>query len=329
MNTWFYGLILGSFSIFIKVLGTNLQKLSHRNEERSYCRNIHWVSGMSLTVIGSLLDMGALALAPQSMIASLGGLTLVMNIGVAKLLLGETMRKIQYLTTLVIIIGTTLTVIYAPRREEENNIDSIKKMYESINFIIYIITIASIISIIRIFNYIFEKTETHNRVRSIIMPMSSGIIAAQNMFFGKTFGKLVVFSVENNTLEIFSEYIIYINIICLVFTLISHVKWLNESLKEFNSTLVVPINKSAWIVISILSGILVMGEGFALDNDESNPEVNVGIKIGFTSGIILIIVGLIFHSYFEKEETNDIFENFEDDIEMDSITIVEITISKN
>ena len=140
MDTWFFGLILGFFAIFIKVLGTNLQKLSHRNEERTQFRNIHWVSGMALIAIGSIMDMVALTFAPQSMIASLGGLTLVVNIGIAKLLLGETMRKLQYGTTLIIMIGTTLTVIYAPRTEVENDIKQIKEMYESSRFIVYIIT---------------------------------------------------------------------------------------------------------------------------------------------------------------------------------------------
>ena len=322
MDTWVYGLILAGFSIFIKVLGTNLQKLSHRNKTKSYCNNIHWIFGITLTIIGSLLDMGALALAPQSMIASLGGLTLVVNICVAKLLLGEIMRKVQYFTTLVIIIGTTLTIVYAPRREADNDIDSIKRMYESPNFIVYIIFIGLVISVIRIFNYFFNKSTTHRRLRGIIIPISSGMIAAQNMFFGKTFGRLVSFSIENKSGEVFKDYIIYINIACLIFTIYNHIKWINEALKEFPSTLVVPINKSAWIIISILGGIFVMGEDFG---SEENPETKIGVQIGFISGILLIVIGLSFHSYFEKEITHEELEE-EVDIEMDSVEIIEIEI---
>jgi uncharacterized membrane protein len=327
MTTWIYGLILASFAIFIKVLGTNLQKLSHRNEERSYFRNIHWVAGLVLTAVGSIIDMAALALAPQSMVASLGGFTLVVNIGIAKVLLGESMRKIQYLTTLVIIIGTTLTVLYAPRTEEENNIDKIKEMYESSRFIIYIISIALIIGTIRGFNYMFKKSESQQRIRGIIVPISSGAIAAQNMFFGKTFGKLIIFSIENNSGEILKDYIIYVIVIGLVFAIVSHMKWLNEALKEFSSTLVVPINKSVWIVLSILAGILVMGEGFVIDKDDSEdePEEDIGNKIGFVLGLILIILGLSFHSYFEKtEKMEEILELKE--IEVDSVDSIEIIL---
>ncbi len=318
METWFYGLVIAFFSIFFKVFGTNLQKLSHRNKDRSYFKNIHWVSGLLLIVSGSFIDMVALALAPQSMIASLGGVTLVVNVGIAKVLLGEVMRKIQYFTTLVIIIGTTITVIYAPRRESENDIYKIKKMYTSSTFVIYISLIGIMLLLIRTLNYFLKKSNTYPKLRSILIPISSGTIAAQNMFFGKTFGKLIIFSIENNTFELLTDYIIYLNILCLVFTIISHIKWINEALKEFNSTLVVPINKSVWIVISIMAGILVMGEGFAIEEDDSSdePETDVGNKLAFIIGIIIIIFGLIFHSYFEKGTHKVLEESEVEEIEI-------------
>jgi len=319
METWIYGLIIAFFSIFIKVLGTNLQKLSHRNEERTYFRNIHWVSGMVLIALGSFVDMGALALSPQSMIASLGGVTLVVNIGIAKVLLGEVMRKIQYFTTLVIMIGTTITVVYAPRSEVENDIDEIREMYSSLRFIVYIVSIGFMLLTIRTLNYFFKKSNTHSKLRSILLPISSGAIAAQNMFFGKTFGKLIIFSIENNTFELLTNYVIYLNILGLVFAIVSHVKWINEALKEFSSTLIVPINKSVWIVISIIAGILVMGEDFEIENNDSEdePEEDIGNKIGFIIGIFIIIFGLIFHSYFEEEVVTE--EHIE--LENDSIEI--------
>lgn len=323
MSLWIIGLVLGSFSIFLKVLGTNLQKLSHKNKERSYFRNIHWVAGFALVIIGSVLDMTALAFAPQSLIASLGGFTLVVNIGVAKLLLGEAMRKIQYGTTLVIVGGTLLTIVYSPKTEANNDVNDIKKMYESYNFIVYGIFTIFIIGSIRILNYFFRKSDSHKRLRSILVPISSGTIAAQNMFFAKTFMRLLSHSIEYKTTEVIKEYIIYINLVCLIFCLVSHVKWLNEALKEFKSTLVVPINKSSWIIVSILAGIFVMGEGFVVENDSSEDEQeDTSIdQFMFVIGIITIIFGLILHSLFERVQT-------EEHIEIEEISLEEINLDE-
>lgn len=324
-DLWFIGLIIASLSIFIKVLGTNLQKFSHKNEERSYFRNFHWVCGMTLVVLGSFTDMAALAFAPQSTIAGLGGLTLVMNVYIAKLLLGEVMRKIQYLTTFVIMIGTTLTIVYSPKEEKDNGISEMKKIYESSSFIVYIILISIIIIIIRGFNYKFNKLESHKRLRGILIPISSGMIGAQNLFFGKSLIKLISFSIENKTTKIFTDYLIYINLLCLSVTIFLHVKWINEALKEFRSTLVVPINKSVWIIVAVIAGIFVMKEDFRADNDDSTDEpeeVDIGDKIGFIFGIIIIILGLIFHSYFEKhEETEQIDRVESEDFKLESIEV--------
>jgi hypothetical protein len=324
-NLWFVGLIIASFSIFIKVLGTNLQKFSHKNEERSYFRNLHWVCGMTLVILGCFTDMAALAFAPQSTIASLGGLTLVTNIYIAKLLLGEVMRKIQYLTTFIIIIGTTFTVIYSPKTEKKNNIDELKKIFESGSFIFYIITIGILVFIIRFLNYKFNKSGTHQKLRSILISISSGIIGAQNLFFGKTLIKLISFSIKNKTTEIFSGYLVYINLLCLCLTIFVHVKWINEALKEFHSTLVVPINKSTWMIVAILAGIFVMKEDFHLDEEDGDEDGNnIGDQIGFSFGIILIIFGLIFHSYFDKVEEVD-----NEDFKLESLQSMEIKIENN
>jgi uncharacterized membrane protein len=321
MEYWFIGLIIAFISMLIKVLGTNLQKLSHRNEDRKYCSNIHWVSGFVLTCTGAVVDMGALALAPQSMIASLGGLTLVINIFVAKMLLGENMKKIQYFTTFIIVLGTTFTIIFSPKKEEDNDISNIKKMYESFTFIFYGIFITFSIGLIRLLNHIFKKNKTHDKLRGFLLPISSGAIAAQNMFFGKTFMRLLVHSIEYKTTEIIKEYIIYVNLVCLILCLVLHVKWLNEALKNHKATLVVPINKSIWIITSIFAGIFVMGENFG-DNNYT--------QFIFYIGILIIIIGLILHSYFETEHIKipeismvDI-ENNQIEIEINEISMIDI-----
>lgn len=327
-HLWFVGLIIASLSIFIKVLGTNLQKFSHKNEERTYFRNFHWVSGLTLVILGSFTDLAALVFTSQSSIASLGGLTLVTNIYIAKLLLGEIMRKIQYFTTFIIIIGTTLTIVYSPKDEKDNDIEQMKKIYRSNSFIIYIIIISILISIIRFFNYKFNKSEEHKKLRSILIPISSGIIGAQNLFFGKSLVKLISFSIENKTIEVFSDYLIYINLLCLVLTIFCHVKWINEALKEFHSTLVVPINKSVWIIVAIIAGIFVMKEDFKKDDDEEgesgeNVQEKVSYQIAFYCGIIIIILGLILHAYFEKHDEDQIDRVNTDEFKLEEIKVQE------
>lgn len=293
MEYWYFGLAIAAFAIFIKVLGINLQKFSHDNNDGSgsYCKSVVWMIGASCTVIGALLDLVALSLAPQSMVASLGGLTLIVNIVVARIMLQETLAKRQYFTTGIILIGTVLTVVYSPKKESIQDIDEIKKMFESINFIIYISLVTIILILIRTYNYFTKGDDTKKGIRGLILPISSGIIAAQNVLFGKSFSKLILFSIENKTASVLKDYVIYLTFACLAFSIFTNIKWFNNILKQFKSTLVVPINKSIWIITSIVGGLLVMDE-----------EIEQLSLVGFLIGIILIVLGLIFHAKFEPKE---------------------------
>ena len=190
---WIFGVIIGVFSIFIKVMGTVIQKISHKKKGgKKFCKNIYWVGGFTLTVSGSFIDLAALALAPQSLIASLGGLTLVANVIIARIVLDEVLKKKQYITTAVILLGTTFTVLFAPKIEKEQTIEDVKDMYESGRFFLYIGLVGSIILIIRWTNWYYDKREgSFEKIRSILVPISSGMIAAQNMFFGKIMMTLV------------------------------------------------------------------------------------------------------------------------------------------
>ena len=72
-----------------------------------------------------------------------------------------------------------------------------------------------------------------------------------------------------------------------------------------------------------------MGEGFAIDNDDDSSEeveteTDIGVKIGFFSGITLIIIGLIFHSYFEKQEEGEIVEL--EEIEIGSVDSIQLDL---
>ena len=327
---WILGFIIGIVSISIKVLGTILQKISHKKEDnKHYIFNIVWISGVLMSLGGSILDLVALAFAPQTLIASLGGLTIVVNVLFARLLLNEILILQQYITTFIIFLGTTITVIYSPKVESNNNYDTIKGHYESLTFLIYITLVIFILIICRIIIYIFRKKEINKTIIGILIPITSGIIAAQNMFFGKTFTTLIRFSIENDNEIVYEDYLFYCSFMFMLLATFLYLKWLNQGLKNYQATLIVPINKSLWIIVSILSAILVLGENFQKVKEQSNDDSDDnndfndtdGNRILFIIGVTIIIIGLIKHSYLEKKETTEkeIEEEYQEDENIEEV----------
>lgn len=70
-------------------------------------------------ILGSFGDFAALAFAAQSIVAPLGALTLVSNVVLAPLLLGETISRADVVATAVIIAGSCLAVAFASHEEKE------------------------------------------------------------------------------------------------------------------------------------------------------------------------------------------------------------------
>lgn len=71
-----------------------------------------WRVGLGLVFFGSLADFAALSFGPQSLVAPLGSLTLVSNVIFAPLLLKETIGHWDVLATVLIVLGSSVAVIF-------------------------------------------------------------------------------------------------------------------------------------------------------------------------------------------------------------------------
>ena len=98
---WIAGFFIAFMFSFLAALGLNLQKLSMSREElilpkstrRPPMKQPIWVIGLTLITAGSLLDFVAFGLAPQSLLAPLGALSLCWNLLIAPLFHSEKITR--------------------------------------------------------------------------------------------------------------------------------------------------------------------------------------------------------------------------------------------
>jgi len=121
---WAIGVVLAAAASVISNLGLNFQKLTHlkiadqdEHAKLNYYKDTVWMLGLLMVIIGSLADFAALAFGAQSIIAPLGSLTLVANVFFAPCLLGETLTKRDLFATLTIIVGATISVMFASHKD--------------------------------------------------------------------------------------------------------------------------------------------------------------------------------------------------------------------
>jgi len=120
--TWLWGILLCIVSSALTALGLVLQKYSHTENERNgkenrkYYQQPIWLMGMAIFIVGQLVNLGAMALTPQTMLSCLGGLSLVFNTTYAHLILGERLRLPEIAAMAAMITGAVLVVTSTPVR---------------------------------------------------------------------------------------------------------------------------------------------------------------------------------------------------------------------
>ncbi len=80
---WIYGVLLSLGGCTLSNFGVNLQKFSHmrlaalNDPTKTVYTSPHWIIGLSLVIVGSLMDLVSFGFADISLLAPLGAMTLV------------------------------------------------------------------------------------------------------------------------------------------------------------------------------------------------------------------------------------------------------------
>jgi drug/metabolite transporter (DMT)-like permease len=110
-------------------LGVNFQKLAWTKKQKGTASvrkyRLIWVCGMLGIILASVFDFVALAFGPQSVIAPLGALTMVMNACVAPWMHGERLPRVVFLATFIIVGGCAMAVATASHENIICDLDGI------------------------------------------------------------------------------------------------------------------------------------------------------------------------------------------------------------
>ncbi|ETO28613.1 hypothetical protein RFI_08517 [Reticulomyxa filosa] len=102
---------------FACILFWNVVIAEDDKDQPSYVFDTLWLIGLFLQVIGAIFDFVALGFAPQSVVAPLGSLTLVVNVCLAPIMQNEIPSKRVIFSTFVIVIGCIITVVFSAKED--------------------------------------------------------------------------------------------------------------------------------------------------------------------------------------------------------------------
>jgi hypothetical protein len=186
------GVVLSVSAALVSVIGYSLQKHAHLKNSLRKSPLALWhqpvaVLGIALIALEMLIDVSALAFASESLVASLGALTIAFNSVAASRFLGEKLSWIDLIALISVLSGSTLCAIFASHNEEHLSWVELRALFTRHAFLTYAAASALIIGLLNLAANasIVSKLKSTAKFRSLVLPISSGYTGALVAMFAK------------------------------------------------------------------------------------------------------------------------------------------------
>lgn len=237
----------------------NIQKHSHNqlaNSDQSYLKSFTWWGGLMLMGLGEVGNFTAYGFAPASLVAPLGTTAVIANAVIAVIFLKEEIRPRDILGIALAIIGAFLLVNFSNKRETVLSGDEIVEYIKHYPFIIYLIL--EILS----FSFIFYLHLKQNYIRVVTVLLQVALLGSFTVIAAKAVSSMLTLSFSGSNQLLHP--IFYIMLFIMVATAVGQVKFLNEAMALFDTTVVMPTNFVFFTISAILSGIIFYQEFYGL-----------------------------------------------------------------
>lgn len=268
---------------FGAAVGVNIQKLSMNKDERegrnrSPLRQPLWCLGTAIVILDACGDFVFIGMAPQSLLAPLGSLSLGWNIILAPIFHPkEKVTRGIIGATAVIYIGTITTVLFAADSTPTYDLPEIIRLAQNPAFIQFFI--CSIV-----FEFCMFSHGSKNGFGILHYCSLAGCFGGQCILFAKSSSELVKNTVINGTYDDWTtSFVPYIFIVGMFFTVMTQMTFLNTGLAKFDALIVVPVFQSFWNAFSITGGLIFFQEYKYMERFNG---------VMYTVGIMITLIGV-------------------------------------
>ena len=255
-------------------VGVNIQKLSMNREEKGRKPFLQplWLIGMAVIVVDAIGDFVFIGMAPQSMLAPLGSLSLGFNVILAPFFhREERVTRTTVLATAVIYVGSIISVLYAASSNPSYNLARIKELAGNPYFIDYIVFIFVLQGVILL----------NGKMRGFGMlhyTALAGTLGGETLIFAKTSSELVKNAILRRDFDDLRNPISIVAVIMTVVTALTQLHVLNLGLAKFEAVIVVPVYQTFLNACAITMGLIFFQE-YRLMSRKDTTMYSVGLVI--------------------------------------------------
>ncbi|KAJ2973526.1 hypothetical protein NUW58_g8915 [Xylaria curta] len=229
------GLFIGTSFVLKKVglLKANEKYQQEAGEGYGYLKNAFWWAGMSLMIIGEVLNFVAYSFTDAILVTSLGAISVVIATVLSAFFLKERLSLIGKVACFLCIVGAVIIVLNAPTESAVANIQEMQMYVIAPGFLSY----AGVIILVSIFlafwagpRYGKKNMFTYISICSWVGALS--VVATQGL------GAAIVAQIQGTPQ--FNQWFLYVLFVFILATLATEIVFLNKALNIFNAAMVTP-----------------------------------------------------------------------------------------
>ncbi|KAI0477967.1 magnesium transporter NIPA-domain-containing protein [Xylaria cf. heliscus] len=274
------GLFIGTSFVLKKVglLKANEKYQQAAGEGYGYLKNAFWWGGMSLMILGEILNFVAYAFTDAILVTSLGAISVVIATVLSAFFLKERLSLIGKVACFLCIVGAVIIVLNAPTESSVANIQEMQMYVITPGFLSY----AGVIILVSIFlafwagpRYGKKNMFTYISICSWVGALS--VVATQGL------GAAIVAQIGGTPQ--FNQWFLYVLFVFILATLATEIVFLNKALNIFNAAMVTPTYYVYFTSTTIITSA-VLFRGF-----KGTPIQIITVVFGFLticSGVVLL-----------------------------------------
>ncbi|KAF4667334.1 COP9 signalosome complex subunit 2 [Perkinsus chesapeaki] len=276
---WIFGALLCLASCVIINLGMVIQKRSVKFSavSRPVYLQPQWLSGFTIFLLGQIVSLWSLSMAPQSMLSSLGSVSLVSNSILAPLLLGEKHTAVSLYSTGVLLAGSLLVVSCSSHQSQEYSPAALMDLFIRPQFLA--LTTVIVLSL----GYLVLRRLRKGQLESVYFGTLSALLGALSVLFAKCVSILVLggnaLKPVDTTMRLAYILLLLLNI---TFSILS-VYVMNLGIIRYRALDILPVYYSLAVVFQTITGGILFQEFV---------QLSFGQCLGLTLGVLLTCAGV-------------------------------------
>ncbi|KAK2630527.1 hypothetical protein QTJ16_001347 [Diplocarpon rosae] len=247
-------------------------------EGYGYLKNAFWWGGMTLMIIGEVMNAAAYAFVDAILVAPMGALSVVVTTILSAILLKERLSLVGKIGCFLCIIGSVVIAMNSPSESSVANIEEMKEFVIAPGFLSFAGVVLIACGAIAFWagpRYGKKSMMVYLSICSLMGGLS--VVATQGL------GAAIIAQIGGKAQ--FNNWFIYVLLVFVIFTLVTEIIYLNETLNLYNAALVTPTYYVIFTSCTIVTSVILF-RGF-----KGTPTSIVTVVLGFftiCAGVVLL-----------------------------------------